>query len=222
MEADFWHARWQKNEIGFHEAQGSHLLKAHIGALSLNIGARVFVPLCGKTRDIAWLLSRGFSVVAIELNDSAVQQLLDELGVDATPALCESPQNTDLNHYHKKFENGLNLDVYQGDFFEITVNSLGKIDAVYDRAALVALPFEMRVKYTAHLRKVTHNIQQLLVCYEYEEGLLKGPPHNISADEVDEHYRAAFNIECLYKSYVEGGFRGRSDVFEAVYLVHPK
>ena len=71
MEHSFWHSKWQKNEIGFHEPEGNALLVKHAhvllsGGEQSSHPIRIFVPLCGKTRDIAWLLSQGVEVVGAE------------------------------------------------------------------------------------------------------------------------------------------------------------
>ncbi|GAB55897.1 thiopurine S-methyltransferase [Glaciecola punicea ACAM 611] len=218
MQADFWHRRWQQNEIGFHEADGNHLLKAHIDALTLADGARVFVPLCGKTRDIAWLLSKGYSVVGIELNESAVLQLFGDLNLAAKPS-SNLNKDTGLQYFHNTFSNGLTLDIYQGDFFAFHAKVLGDIDAVYDRGALVALPAQMRRQYCAHLLNLTQSAKQLLVCYQYKDGLIQGPPHSVSHEEINSHYRHTMHIQELYTGRVEGGFREKSEVFESVYLL---
>ena len=63
MEHDFWHDRWESNRIGFHESAPNPLLTEHFPALSVPNSGRVFVPLCGKTLDIGWLLSQGQRVV---------------------------------------------------------------------------------------------------------------------------------------------------------------
>ena len=52
MDPSFWHQRWAKNEIGFHEPKANPLLVTHFNGLSVPTGGRVFVPLCGKTLDI--------------------------------------------------------------------------------------------------------------------------------------------------------------------------
>ncbi|MGK0370809.1 MAG: thiopurine S-methyltransferase [Glaciecola sp.] len=219
MQADFWHRRWQKNEIGFHEEDGNHLFKTYFDELALDSNARVFVPLCGKTKDIAWLLSKGYHVVGIELNESAIEQLFEDLGIKASQ--IPNTQESGLKRFHNEFSNGLTLDVYQGDFFTFTAELLGNIDAVFDRAALVALPAQMRTKYSEHLLQITGQSKQLLVCYQYEEGLIQGPPHSVSANEVNVHYQHSYLIECLYTGRVEGGFREKADVFETAYLLFP-
>jgi thiopurine S-methyltransferase len=75
MQADFWHQRWAKGEIGFHESDINPLLIAHFANLGLEPGQRVFVPLCGKTHDISWLLAQGYNVVGAELSETAIKAL---------------------------------------------------------------------------------------------------------------------------------------------------
>ncbi|MGZ8252407.1 MAG: thiopurine S-methyltransferase, partial [Methylophilaceae bacterium] len=71
MEASFWHNKWQRGEIAFHQSDANPLLVAHFEALNLPKGSRVFLPLCGKTLDIAWLLAGGYRVVGAELSEIA-------------------------------------------------------------------------------------------------------------------------------------------------------
>lgn len=217
MEADFWHRRWQKNEIGFHEEDGNHLLKTYIEKLGLSAGARIFVPLCGKTRDIAWLLSQGFSVVGIELNKLAVEQLFAELDVQVEQSTVDG-----FEHHRAGFTDGQSLDIFTGNFFAFKESLMGKIDAVFDRAALVALPEEMRKQYTQHLLAMSNKCEQLLVCYEYAEGLMQSPPHSVNCEEVMRHYGKEMSVQQIYREKVEGGFREQSEVYEAVYLITAK
>ncbi len=81
MEAGFWHKKWVEGDIGFHEQQGNPSLREHFGKLQMAAGARVFLPLCGKTRDIAWLLDEGYRVTGAELSELAIKALFEELGL---------------------------------------------------------------------------------------------------------------------------------------------
>ena len=81
MDAIFWHQRWGANDIPFHERAANPLLVKYFQALSLGEGGRVFLPLCGKTLDIGWLLSNGYDVAGAELSEIAVRQLFIELGM---------------------------------------------------------------------------------------------------------------------------------------------
>ena len=65
MDPDFWQQRWREGQIGFHQDAPTPLLLKHWASLDLPTGAKVFVPLAGKSRDMAWLaLVVGFFRVA--------------------------------------------------------------------------------------------------------------------------------------------------------------
>ena len=209
MDPDFWRERWAKNEIAFHEGKPNARLVAHLSALKLQPGARIFVPLCGKTRDIGWLLAQGFSVVGAELSDLAVTDLFADLGV--------TPERTDagaLVHFSAP-----QLDIFEGDVFALTRELLGDVDAIYDRAALVALPPEMRARYSAHLRALTNEAPHLLITYAYDETLMSGPPFCVPEDEVRRHYEGAYDVSILNRAPVEGGLRGKTPATETTWLV---
>lgn len=212
MEHDFWHERWQNNQIAFHEDEGNALLRRHFGALRLAPGARVFVPLCGKTLDIGWLLDQGLSVAGVELSEIAIRQLFDEL--KRTPDVAPAGPLTRFS--------APGLDIYVGDYFALTAEILGPVDAVYDRAALVALPAEMRKRYTAHLRSLTATVQQLLLTYEYDQTKMDGPPFSVSADEVRDHYAEAYVIEMLERFDIPGDFKRKVEASEAVWHLAPQ
>lgn len=209
MEASFWHDKWEQNQIGFHEKDTNPLLLKHFHALALNKGDRVFLPLCGKTRDIAWLLAEGYRVAGAELSELAAKQLFEELGVEPVISTIGS-----LQHYHTD-----NLDLFVGDIFDLTADTLGKIDAVFDRAALVALPETTRPKYSAHLMSITVKAPQLLICFEYDQSVMNGPPFSIVPAEVKRHYAADYALHLLDTPNLEGGLKGRVKAIEAVWLL---
>ncbi len=198
MEASFWHERWAKNELGWHEREFNPLLTVHFPRLALPTDSRVFVPLCGKTRDIVWLLQQGYRVAGSELSETAVQQLFAELGV--------SPEVTSVGTL--KRYSAAALDVFAGDIFALTAKQLGEINATYDRAALVALPPAMREHYTHHMRVLTGSAPQLLIAFEYDQNLMAGPPHSVPAAEVWRHYGAAYRLTLTDVRDVPGGVRG--------------
>lgn len=210
MEANFWLQRWANQEIGFHLSEANVLFTRHFHALSLSQGQRLFLPLCGKTRDIHWLLSQGYQVAGAELSELAVKQLFEELDIQA-----DVTQHGDLLKY-----SGPDLDIFVGDIFALTAEYLGGVDAVYDRAALVALPEPMRERYTEHLVKVTHNAPQLLISYAYDQSKMPGPPFSVTAQEVKQRYQHCYVIETLESVDVEGGLKGQCEATETVWLLH--
>ena len=211
MEASFWHAKWEKSEIAFHQDDFNPLLLEHFGALSLPTGSSVFVPLCGKTRDILWLLKSGYRVVGAELSRVAVEQLFAEM--DLQPSIS---QVGPLTRFATE-----DIDIYSGDIFELTGSELGQVDAVYDRAALVALPADMRQRYAEHLVAITGRARQLLIAYEYDQSLQNGPPFSVCGDEVRRLYGQHYELALLASVEVAGGLRGKCPATEHVWLLRP-
>jgi len=212
MEASFWLERWANNQIGWHEQDVNPLLSAHFAALQLPNDARVFVPLCGKTRDIAWLLQQGYRVAGIELSELAVQQLFDGLGI--------KPATASDGKLKRHAAEG--IDIYTGDIFDLDAQQLGTIDATYDRAALVALPPDMRARYAPHLIALTHNAPQLLISFDYDQNLYSGPPHSVQAPELWQLYGAQYQLELLAAPVVPGGVKGLAPAYEMVWHLLPR
>ncbi len=209
MEAAFWHQKWEKNDIGFHREEANPLLVDHLNALNLPEGSRVFLPLCGKTRDIAWLLSQGHRVVGAELSALAVTQLFEELEI--APEIVDTGA---MIHYRSEA-----LDLFVGDIFDLEPEHLGAIDAIYDRAALVALSEALRLHYSAHLTRITLAAPQLLITYAYDQTVIEGPPFSVSHEEVLQHYGSHYIPVLLCTLEVPGGMKGMCAAKEHLWLL---
>jgi thiopurine S-methyltransferase len=209
MDTQFWHQRWENNDIGFHEDAPNPLLTRHVAQLALARGSRVFVPLCGKTRDIHWLLANGYQVCGVELSKIAVEQLFKDLGVRP-----DISRHGELARYQAPA-----LDIYAGDIFCLSSQLLGPVDATYDRAALVALDGDLRERYATHVTRITRRAPQLLICYEYAQNLMAGPPFSIRDDEVRRHYGEHYALTLVEKAVIAGGFKGKLAASENVWLL---
>lgn len=175
MDAEFWHERWRENRIGFHLEAPNPQLLAHWPALEVPVPARVLVPLCGKSVDLAWLRERGHDVVGIELSPIAVEAFFDE---HALPARREVTGELVIWH-------APGISIYCGDVFAIDAERLGRVDALYDRAALIALPPELRPRYMAHLAALLPTgATGLLLTLDYAQAQMSGPPFAVPDDEV--------------------------------------
>lgn len=211
MEPDFWHQKWKSNVIGFHISEPNPLLVSNFKALSVKAAGRIFLPLCGKTLDIAWLLSKGYRVVGAELSEIAVTQLFEELGVKPT-----KKNLGDLTRYSAE-----NIDIFVGDIFHLSSKDLGAVDAIYDRGAFVALPKGMRDRYATHLIHISNGAPQLLISFEYNQHLLPGPPFAISNKELSQQYKDTYEVTLLASEEVVGGLKGECDAVENVWLLKP-
>lgn len=194
MEADFWHERWAEREIGFHQQEINSFLQRYWSKLELPRESRVLVPLCGKSTDMVWLAQQGHSVIGVELSEMAVQEFFEELKV--APAVDETGP-------FKRYAVD-NIELLVGDFFALTAQDLADVAAVYDRAALVALPPEMRRDYAKLLTSLLPaQVQALLITFEYRPGDAEGPPFSIAADEVDSLFQDRCNISKLDSQYFD-------------------
>jgi thiopurine S-methyltransferase len=209
MDPSFWLQAWREDRTAFHQPGVNPHLAGHLDALALAPGSRVFLPLCGKTLDIGWLLARGFRVAGAELSPLAIEQLFAQLEVE--------PQVTELGTVARWAAPG--LDVFVGDVFDVTRDMLGPVDATFDRAALVALPADMRARYAAHLVEITGGAPQLLVTFEYDPAVMEGPPFSISADDVQTYYGDRYDARLLAAAPVPSGPLADRDVREVVWLL---
>lgn len=209
MDPSFWLEKWQSKDIGFHQSTAHPMLVKWLHVLKLPTASRIFVPLCGKTLDIAWLLSQKYQVIGCELSEIAVEQLFAELQI--TPVVENLAQ--------VKLFRGPGIDILVGDIFAVSVSMLGRVDAVYDRAALVALPEQMRIRYVRHLQKITAKAPQLVICFEYNQQLLDGPPFSIDEVKIKHYYEAEYAIESLENSALQYPLKGICPAQEHIWLL---
>lgn len=189
MDIAFWASRWNEGRIGFHEGKANELLAAY--AAKLGEGRNVLVPLCGKTEDMAYLAARGHHVVGIEAIEPAALAFYAEHQLTPT----------------KRAGNGVTIyeaagiTILAGDVFAATLedvgSSFGPVDALYDRAALIALPPDVRPRYAKKCAELlSPGAKGLLVTLEYPEGATTPPPHSVPESEV----RALYNdVETLVR-----------------------
>ena len=191
MNPDFWHQRWQENQIGFHQDKPTPLLLKHWPSLGLASGSRVFVPLAGKSLDMLWLASRGHRVLGVEIDPLAVEQFFAENGL--SPATRKSEFGV---HYRAD-----EIELICGDAFALDADALSDCDAVFDRAALIALPPDMRRRYVQELYTLLpQSCSGLLITLEYPPHEKQGPPFTVPEAEVRELYGRDWNVEALERS----------------------
>ncbi|WP_411361109.1 thiopurine S-methyltransferase [Pseudidiomarina sp. YC-516-91] len=184
MDHNFWHQRWQQQQIGFHRDAFHELLTEYFPQACPT--GRILVPLCGKTKDMLWLLDQGYKVFGIELSELAVQAFFAENQL--------KPQVASVGNFKQYALD--ELVIWVGDVFDLTPKDLADVDGWYDRAALVALPPEMRTRYVELLRQaLPSGSRGLLVTVEYPDGYREGPPFSVPEDEVKSAYGQRFKVQ---------------------------
>jgi thiopurine S-methyltransferase len=188
MKKEFWLERWERAEIGFHQDEVNPYLARYWKKLLLAYGGEVFVPLCGKSRDMVWLRRQGSFVLGVELSPVAVKEFFHEQGM--------SPVRVSGGRFDNHIADGICLSC--GDFFDLRKEDMAKVSAVYDRASLVALPPEMRERYARHLVEILpRGTQILLLTFDYPQAEMQGPPFAVSMKEVEALYGKCADIRLL-------------------------
>lgn len=188
MQAKDWLNRWQQNNIGFHQNETNTYLKRYINLFNLKPGSRVFLPLCGKAHDIAWLAKQGFEVIGIELSGIAIEAFFAEFKLQ-----------------YQRFESDCfimrksgNIMLLEGDYFDLRPEDLEGCQMIFDRAALIAIDRDNRARYSAHIHALTKaSCDMLLVTLEYDQSIMSGPPFSVPHDEVCQYYQDSYQIELL-------------------------
>ncbi len=188
MQPEFWKERWEQGQIGWHQDRVHRALPACWAALGVPPSARVFVPLCGKSLDMVWLRERGHAVVGIDLSPVAVRDFFRERGL--TPAI-------ESRGLLQRWTGG-GYEYWLGDLFALTPDDLGPIDAIYDRASLIALPPEVRPRYCAHVSGLMRpGCRGLLITMEYDPSLLSGPPFCVEESEIVAGFAPGISVRAI-------------------------
>lgn len=193
MEPEFWQERWARNQIGFHLSEVNPYLQRHWPQLAVAEGSKVLVPLCGKSLDLVWLASHGLRVMGVELSEQAVEAFFSEQNL--VPRITRRSAFT-------VYQADL-IEVWCGDFFALDAEALVGCAALYDRAALIALPPLMRAQYAEHLsRLLPSGCQGLLITLDYDQTQKAGPPFAVTDDEVKVLFGSDWTLRALQKQDV--------------------
>jgi thiopurine S-methyltransferase len=218
MQAEFWLQRWREGRIGFHQERPMPLLLEHWPTLALPQDSRVLVPLCGKTLDMPWLAAQGYRVLGVELSPLAVAQFFAGHGLE--PVRHESAMG--VHHVAG------NIEIIQGDVFALDDATLAGCAAVYDRAAVIALPPAMRERYASGLyARLRVGCRGLMITLEYPPAEMEGPPFPVDADNVAALFGSRWAIDLLERRDIlasQPGFReaGVSALHTSVYRLQRK
>ena len=215
MEPEFWIDRWKKNDIGFHQSAVHDLLQRHWPEVHLKPGSAVLVPLCGNSLDMVWLAEAGHDVFGIELSALAVDQFFARLGLRAAA----------VQQDYGVLKMGGAYSLLCGDFFAVPPAATAHIKAVYDRAALVAMPPALRGAYAAQLMALTPpGARTLLISLSYEPHQMQGPPFPVPPADVEALFKPFANVRLLEEREVIATHphfkaRGITSLREAAYLL---
>jgi len=193
MQKSYWQGRWNKGNIGFHSEGPDEALIKHWPRLGLKPGAMVAAPLCGKSTDLLWLRAQNFSVFGVEFVEQACRDFYAEQGVSDEVKVVQKKRGMLFEHD--------DITLQCADFMKLRPADVPVAKAIYDRAALVALPPEMRKEYVQQcIRLFPQASEILLISFEYDTKLMGGPPFNIGTAEIQKLYGSRYTVTELERT----------------------
>lgn len=179
MQKQQWIERWQTGKTSFHMPEPNELLIQYLSVLALQENDIIFVPLCGASIDMLYLIQQGYRVIGCELSEIACQQFFLE---NKLP--YEKTQQANFIVYKAD-----NITLFCGDIFSLTSEHTGKINAIYDRAALIALPADKQNSYAAKLQELMPKLNLFLLSVTHDSA--DGPPFSISKNKIEHIFSVA-------------------------------
>lgn len=148
----------------------------------------VLVPLCGKSVDLLWLSKHADAVTGVEVSEKAILEFMEEHNRDWTK---------EKSGKFVIYKTG-NIKFWCGDFMALPARKLPRFDLIYDKAALVALPPQMRKPYAGKILELSNETTTyLLHHFIYNQNEMNGPPFSVSKKEISEYFGAFYDIRVL-------------------------
>ncbi|MEJ2620517.1 MAG: thiopurine S-methyltransferase [Candidatus Thiodiazotropha sp.] len=212
-----WLQRWEDNNIGWHHVEFNQHLLNYWHTLYLPTGSLVLAPLCGKSRDMFWLAEQGYRIRGVELSRLAVSQFFEEHNLQ--------PDTQKLDCFERWSQGPFEL--LCGDIFDLAQQDHSDIDAVYDRASLIALNPQQRQQFAQLITELLPaHAKILLVTLEYPQDEMNGPPYSVTEAEVRTLFEEYYIINRLHsldllKNSDRYQQHGVSEMVEKIYLLKP-
>ncbi|MFC5077713.1 Thiopurine S-methyltransferase [Vibrio thalassae] len=209
---ELWHDKWAANKIGFHLEDVNPLLIKHWNEVKPSRVDSVFVPLCGKSEDLIWLAQLHDNVQGVELSQIAVRAFFAEH--------FYTPMVTPINGQFELYQFD-ELDIYVGDYFTAPIKP---VDLIYDRAALIAMPEDLRALYVDKLKQsLNPGGRILMITLDYVQSEMSGPPFSVPSNEIKDYFGEDYRLTLLERDEADSEHRrikqGLSRFAEEVWLV---
>lgn len=129
--------------------------------------AHFFLPLCGKSPEMAWLLAQGYAVTGVEWSEQAVTQFFAENKLEHTIEADVSVGGGTAVVY--KATEAV-ITIYCCDFLTVRGDAIGTFDCIWDSGSICSFRESQRPAYAATIRSLLKpDGHYLLSVFSYEE-----------------------------------------------------
>ena len=177
-----WAKSWREGKTGFHLSHPNPNLEkyAHI----LADCKKILFPLCGKTLDMHYMHHKGHHCIGVERVEKAIQSFFAEWDV--------IPKQNNHIYQHQQ------ITIHHQNIFAVHAENIPNIDGIFDRAALIALPIEIRQQYANHLLSfLPAGGKILMITIDMPRPQEQGPPFLVRKEAIPTLFSAASDVSCL-------------------------
>ncbi|KAJ8032987.1 putative thiopurine S-methyltransferase [Holothuria leucospilota] len=187
-----WINVWKKGRTKFHRREVHSILTNFLPKLvEGKENPTFFVPLCGKSVDMKWLLDNGYEVYGCEIAEDGILQFFEEQEISYVIEPLEGKVEGKI--YKGK---DLPIVIFMCDFFKLPSVSSVRFDCVWDRGSFAAINTKDRSRYYDVLKKMMKpDGRWLLDSFELDHVKFAGPPFNLDTTELKQLVDDDFSIE---------------------------
>jgi thiopurine S-methyltransferase len=181
-DVETWDWLWKNGGTPWVTESVHPLLSEYIDQLTLGrANCRTFVPLCGNTIDLKWLVEQGHRVVGLEVSETAILQFFERCGWEQEVKQLEGIENGKL---YTACDG--RLQIYQCDMFAVSKDILGSFNCVWDRGSLGAISPDTRKGYVEIISSIVADDGRILLeVIEHEgTGNFHGPPYSLKEQDI--------------------------------------
>merc|ERR1712038_1694704 len=220
MPPDSWSKSWKEGKTFWHRPAKNEFLERHLDdLLNGRQTITIFFPFCGKAVDMKWLYDEGHNVVGIDCAQQPIEEFFKDHEVE-----CIKEKIENLGTLYRSKDS--RLRIYHGNLMDMTVASCGTFNAIWDRGALVAVDKEERKGYADTLLSLFgEGCRYMIEASEYHESEYVGPPHTISAQDVEDLFGTACDIKIAWTKDVSEEYNARFNTtkwIKTLYLLTKK
>ena len=152
---------------------------------------RIFVPLCGKTVDMAFLAKQ--KSVSQVVGVDGIRKALTAFAEENPSLEIKTEFDNEVNEVVERLP-GKGIELLRGDLFDLNDEvTNGKFHMILDRASIVAIQPDLREKYVETMGKLIQpGGSILLLTFDRrsgtDEAMKSGPPFSVDEKEVRRLY----------------------------------
>lgn len=212
---DFWSSRWDTGNTPWHRPDIHPMLTEHENqVLGNSRDAQVFIPLCGKAKEIKWFYDRGHRVAGLEYVEKTARRFFEENKLSYAVTTCPVLHCPILQTHDQR------LRVFVCSVFDFKKECVGPVDIIWDRGALVAVSKEDRARYVSVMTSLmSPDSTYALISVIHEDDSYTGFPTSIPDGTVQELFGMEMKLTKVAEKMKRNDFYIKAPISEVLWCI---